>query len=289
MVREILSIGIGQCGVQLGHQVWQQYNVEHAISSKRECNNWIKDGPTKTRSDNFDQQFLTFYEETTINKFVPRNIFIDTDPTVIDSAKSGKYGTLYHDEDTLSGNEDASYNFAAGYYTVGKALINAFTDRIRKQLDECDDVQGFIISHSVGGGTGSGLGALILETLATDYQKKFKLGFEVYPSSDIRSNSVMAPYNALLATHWLLDHTQVSVVFDNEAVYELCQRKLDIKQPSYENMNRLMTKPISGITASLRFKQDRHVCQEDLKYVSVLCRYEISTCQHIATKYMSVQ
>ena len=69
----------------------------------------------------------------------------------------------------------------------------------------------------------------------------------------------MEPYNALLTTHWLLDHTEVSLVLDNEAIYEICQKQLDIKRPSYENLNRLITKTISSMTASLRFGGELNV------------------------------
>ena len=117
---------------------------------------------------------------------------------------------------------------------------------------------GFVINHSVGGGTGSGLGALVLERIAVDYRKKSKLGFEVYPSPTI-STCVVEPYNSLLTTHWLLDHTEVSVVLDNEAIYEICQKHLDVKRPSYDNLNRLITKTISSMTASLRFEGELNV------------------------------
>ena len=94
---------------------------------------------------------------------------------------------------------------------------------MRKLIDNCDNVQGFAVNHSVDGSTGSGLGALILEGMAVDYGKKSKLGFEIYLNLTI-SNCVVEQHNALLATHWLLDHTAVSLMLDNEAIYGLCQR-----------------------------------------------------------------
>jgi len=118
------------------------------------------------------------------------------------------------------------------------------------QFNRCDIR--FLVNHSVGGGTGSGLGCLILERIAVDYRKKSKIGFEVYPSPT-HSTCVVEPYNALLTTHWLLDHTKISIVLDNEAIYELCQKRLDIKRPSYNNLNRLIAKVISSWTSSLRF------------------------------------
>merc|ERR1711994_202986 len=53
--------------------------------------------------------------------------------------------------------------------------------------------------------------------------------------------------------------TEVSVVLDNEAIYEICQKWLDRKRPSYDNLNRLITKTISSMTASLRFEGELNV------------------------------
>ena len=140
---------------------------------------------------------------------------------------------MFHPEFLLAGKEDAANNFARGHYTVGKEIIDKVSDRLRKLVDNCSNVQGFVVNHSVGGGTGSGLGALILERLAVDFRKKSKLGFEIYPSPNM-STCVVEPYNALLTTHWLLDHTEVSVLLDNEAIYDICQKQLAIKRPSYK-------------------------------------------------------
>ena len=101
---------------------------------------------------------------------------------------------------------------------MGKDVIDEALDRIRKLADNCTALQGFFIYNALGGGTGSGLGSLLLERLSVDYGKKSKLGFNVYPSPRI-SNACVEPYNSVLATHGLLDHEDVAVVLDNEAIY----------------------------------------------------------------------
>ena len=80
----------------------------------------------------------------------------------------------------------------------------------------------------------------------------------MYPSPTI-STCVVEPYNALLTTHWLLDHTEISIVLDNEAIYEICQKNLDIKRPSYDTLNRMIAKAVSSMTASLRFEGELNV------------------------------
>jgi len=75
----------------------------------------------------------------------------------------------------ISGKEDAANNFARGHYTIGKEIVDLCLDRIRKLADNCTGLQGFMVFNSVGGGTGSGLGSLLLERLSVDYGKKSKL------------------------------------------------------------------------------------------------------------------
>jgi len=245
--REVLSISVGQCGIQLGNAVWAQYCAEHNINP---------DGTLSAETK--DMYFTTFYEESGAGQFVPRQIAVDLEPTVVDDVRTGKYAQMFHPEFLLNGKEDAANNFARGHYTVGKEILDQVNDRLRKLVDNSANVQGFIVNHAVGGGTGSGLGALILERIAVDYRKKSKLGFEVYPAPNM-STCIVEPYNAMLSTHWLLDHTEVSVVLDNEAVYQICQKQLAIDRPSYSDLNMIISKVISSMTAALRFDGELNV------------------------------
>merc|ERR1712238_418619 len=240
---------MGQGGVQLGNAIWSQYNTEHDIQGN---------GTRGENADTSDTYFQTFFEETAAGQYVPRNLYVDLEPSVLDDVRRGPYAGLFHSEFLVNGKEDAANNFARGHYTVGKEMMEIVNDRLRKMVDNCENVQGFIVTHSVGGGTGSGLGMLILERLAVDFRKKSKLGFEIYPSPNI-STCIVEPYNGLLSTHWLLDHTDVSLVLDNEAIYSICQKKLDIKKPSYSNLNRIIAKVVSSMTAALRFNGELNV------------------------------
>merc|ERR1719419_1881804 len=63
----------------------------------------------------------------------------------------------------------------------------------------------------------------------------------------------------MLSTHWLLDHTEVSIVLDNEAIYAICQKQLNIDRPSYSQLNVIIAKVVSSMTASLRFDGELNV------------------------------
>ena len=51
---------------------------------------------------------------------------------------------------------------------------------------------------------------------------------------------MVEPYNAILTTHTTLEHTDCAFMVDNEAIYDICRRNLDIERPSYANLNRLI-------------------------------------------------
>lgn len=177
---------------------------------------------------------------------------MDLEPTVVDEVRVGTYRQLFHPDQLITGKEDAANNFARGHYTIGKEAIDLTLDRIRKLADQCSGLQGFLLYHSFGGGTGSGFSSLILERLAIDFGKKSKLQFAVYPAPRIAS-AVVEPYNAILNTHSTISHTDVTFLVDNEAIFEICERNLGITRPTYSHLNRLIAQTVSAVTASLRF------------------------------------
>ena len=169
-----------------------------------------------------------------------------------DEIKTGQFKSLFHPDQLVAGKEDAANNYARGHYTVGKEVIESVMERTRKQAELADGLQGFLVFHSFGGGTGSGFTSLLLEQLSVTYGKKAKLEFSIYPSPRV-STSVVEPYNSVLATHSTLEHSDCSFMVDNEAIYDICMKNLNIERPSYSNLNRLVSQVVSSITASLRF------------------------------------
>ncbi|MCI4387674.1 hypothetical protein PGIGA_G00077000 [Pangasianodon gigas] len=243
--RECISIHVGQAGVQIGNACWELYCLEHGIQPDGQM-------PSDKTIGGGDDSFNTFFSETGAGKHVPRAVFVDLEPTVIDEVRTGTYRQLFHPEQLITGKEDAANNYARGHYTIGKELIDLVLDRIRKLADQCTGLQGFLVFHSFGGGTGSGFTSLLMERLSVDYGKKSKLEFSIYPAPQV-STAVVEPYNAILTTHTTLEHSDCAFMVDNEAIYDICRRNLDIERPTYTNLNRLISQIVSSITASLRF------------------------------------
>jgi len=250
-LREIITIHLGQAGCQIGNQVWELFCLEHGIQPDGMC-------PGDKSIGGGEDAFNTFFGETESGKHVPRAVFADLEASVIDEIKMGQYRQMFKPSQLLQEQEDAANNFARGHYTKGKEVVSLVLEEIRKAADQCKGLQGFILFHAVGGGTGSGLGSLLLEQLSGDYGKKSKLGFTVYPSPQV-STAIVEPYNSVLSTHGLLEHTDVDVILDNEAIYDICKRALGLTKPSYANLNRLISQVVSSLTASLRFSGSLNV------------------------------
>ena len=152
-MREIISLHVGQAGVQIGNSCWELYCLEHGVNP---------DGTMPATVDN--KNLSTFFSETGSGKYVPRSVFIDLETSVIDQVRTGKYKQLFHPEQLITGNqfiirrkirifrywkvikiylgkEDAANNYARGHYTIGKELVDKVLDRVRKLSDSCSGLQ----------------------------------------------------------------------------------------------------------------------------------------------------
>uniref|UniRef100_A0A4W6EZV4 Tubulin, alpha 8 like 3 n=1 Tax=Lates calcarifer TaxID=8187 RepID=A0A4W6EZV4_LATCA len=124
-LRECISMHVGQAGAQMGNACWELYCLEHGIQPDGQM-------PSDKTIGGGDDSFNTFFSETGAGKHVPRAIFVDLEPTVIDEVRTGTYRQLFHPEQLITGKEDAANNYARGHYTIGKEIIDLVLDRTRK-------------------------------------------------------------------------------------------------------------------------------------------------------------
>jgi len=243
MGREILHIQVGQCGNQIGNRFWETIIGEHNL-----------DGTGKYIGENkaVDLDKVSVYMRNAGERYVPRACLIDLEPGTVDVIKATSVGTLFRPDNFVFGASGAGNNWAKGFYTDGSDLIEAAMDVIRKEVENCDCPQGFQICHSLGGGTGSGMGTLVLLKLKDLYPDRVLSTFSVYPSPRV-SDTVVEPYNATLSSHQLIENSDQTFVIDNEALYNISHNVLKQTQPAYKDLNFLISCVMAGVTASLRF------------------------------------
>ncbi|CAH0556724.1 unnamed protein product [Brassicogethes aeneus] len=243
--REIIQIHIGQAGVQIANACWELYCLEHGITVDGRV---VGDSPC-----HYDDSFSAFFSISAAGKAVPRTLMIDLEPTVIDEIRTNYYKHLFRPNTLLTGKEDAANNFAIGYYSHGAEMLPLAMDTLRVLAEECNNLEGLLLFRSFGGGTGSGLTSLFLENIAKDYRKLSILEFGIFPSPRV-SPVIVEPYNTVLTNHTSMEYEDCCFILDNEALYDILSRKLDIQNPTYTNLNRLLAQVVSGTTASLRFE-----------------------------------
>ncbi|KAJ6468311.1 beta-tubulin 2 [Mycena sanguinolenta] len=243
--REIINVQVGQAGNQVGESFWQDVLAEHGLDRTG-----IYQGSDEVQL----QRIGVYFAEVNGSqpKYVPRSLQIDLEAGVCDHVRSGPMGALFSPETYLHGQNGAGNNWAKGFYTEGAELIDSIFDVLRKQAEACDVLQGFQIIHSIGGGTGSGLGCLLLSKMREEFPDRMLATFSILPSPKV-SETVVEPYNAMLSVHQLLENCDLTVCIDNEALYDISTRALKVKSPSFQDLNGLISRVMSGISTSLRF------------------------------------
>ncbi|OUC50019.1 tubulin/FtsZ family protein [Trichinella nativa] len=162
MPREMITVQLGQCGNQIGSEFWKTLCAEHGISPEGVLENYAAD--TEDRKD------IYFYQADD-EHYIPRAVLIDLEPRVIQSILNSPYAKLYNPENIFLSKD-------------GGGAGNNWT-----KVENSDRLEGFVLCHSIAGGTGSGLGS---------FPKKLIQTYSVFPNQDEASDVVVQPYNSLL-------------------------------------------------------------------------------------------
>lgn len=242
-MREIVHVQVGQCGNQIGSKFWEIINDEHGIDAS---------GAYVGDSDLQLERISVYYNEVSSRKYVPRAVLVDLEPGTMDSVRSGPMGHIFRPDNFVFGQSGAGNNWAKGHYTEGAELVESVLEVIRKESEGCDSLQGFQLAHSLGGGTGSGLGTLLIAKIREEYPDRIMNSYSVAPSPKV-SDTVVEPYNATLSMHQLVENTDETFCIDNEALYDICFRTLKLSTPTYGDLNHLVSLTMSGVTTCLRF------------------------------------
>lgn len=241
-MREIISIHVGQTGNQIADQFWRLILQEHGLNPDG------TPGPN-ANAENTNQE--VFFSRQRDGKFTPRAVLVDLEPGVISRIEGGDMADLFDEGSIVKKLPGAANNWARGYSAEGEKVIDQIMNVIDSAVEKTESLQGFMLTHSMGGGSGSGLGSLILERLRQAYPKKKIFTFSIAPSPLI-SDSAIEPYNAILTLKKIKDNSDVAVILDNEALFRIAKSKLS-RSPNYMDLNHIISLIMSSVTASLRF------------------------------------
>ena len=262
-MREIVHLQAGQCGNQMGAKFWEIISDEHGIG---------EDGMYGGESDLQLERINVYFNEANGGKYVPRAVLVDLEPGTMDSIRSAPYGNIFRPDNFVFGQSGAEIigpkaitqrvwtfmceiklgNVTLSSFFLGAELVDAVLDVVRKESEGCDCLQGFQLSQSLGGGTGSGMGTLLISKIREEFPDRIMNTYSVVPSPKV-SDTVVEPYNCTLSIHQLIENTDETFCIDNEALYDICINTLKLQTPTYGDLNHLVSMAMSGTTTCLRF------------------------------------
>lgn len=128
----------------------------------------------------------------------------------------------------------AGNNWASGY-RQGSEHEDHVMEMIDREADGSDSLEGFVLCHSIAGGTGSGMGSFLLERLNDHFPKKLLQTYSVFPNWDNSPDVVVQPYNSMLTLKRLTLNADAVVVLDNTALNRIavCFYHPFLSLPSY--------------------------------------------------------
>ncbi len=233
-----------------------------------------------------DRKDVFFYQADD-EHYVPRAILIDLEPRVINSIMTSPYHNLFNSENIFISRDGggAGNNWTSGY-AQGEILGEEVMEMIEREVEGSESLEGFVLTHSIAGGTGSGMGSYIIEQLNERFPKKLIQTYSVFPNqidvsknhgssststssssssttttTNISDNSissgtsdvVVQPYNSILALKRLIMNADCVVVLDNTALNRIATERLKIDNPSVSQLNSLVSTVMAASTTTLRY------------------------------------
>lgn len=209
VMREVLSLHVGQCGNQVGNAFWNLLLLEHE----------------KTPDD--DPALSSFFYFVPSNQrssqllMKARAILVDMECGPLQETMRSSLGGLFESAQYIHDVSGSGNNFAQGYFHYGPIYHDKILNTIHSNIEKCDSLQAFFLTHSLGGGTGSGLGSYILHLLAQEFPKVTRFATCVYPSEE--NDVITAPYNTLLATNELVRSADCVFPLNNSSLFAFHQ------------------------------------------------------------------
>ena len=256
-----------------------------------------------------DRKDVFFYQSDLQDKYIPRALLIDLEPRVVSkmAATTTNGAALpmvvphttnnnnhHHHRQQLFNPENifvspdgsgAGNNWASGY-RQGYEHCETVMDMIRREVEHCDSMEGFVLTHSIGGGTGSGMGSYILEQIYDTFPKKILQTYSVFPGPmDESSDVVVQPYNSILTMKRLIDYVDAVVVLDNTALNRIATERLQILNPTVDHINSIVATIMAASTTTLRYPG----CMNNSLVGLLASLIPTPTCHFLMTGYTPLQ
>lgn len=242
-----MTVGVGQCGNQISANFWEKLCQEHGIQG---------DGSLTDSAQTVVDRKDVFFYQSDDTRYVPRAVLLDLEPRVLNSVEASPFGGMYNPENIFhpSSGSGAGNNWASGY-EQGSGHMERILDILEREVENSDSLDAFMLMHSVAGGTGSGMGSVLLEHMRDRFPKTILQTVSVFPTiGESKSDTVVQPYNSILALQRLIQQADSVLVFDNNALNRIASETLMNKHAvDMHQVNSLVSSSLLTATATIRF------------------------------------
>ena len=252
-----------------------------------------------------------FYEQEAEKKLpLARAVLIDMETKVIecsisDAKRDGNW--LYDPLSVHKGCKGSGNNWANGFCQHGPKSREGVLNVIQREVEKCDNLEGFLILMSVAGGTGSGLGTYITDMLREEYPTANIVNPIIWPYAS--GEVIVQNYNALLTTSHLYESSDALIMLLNDHLHQICSKLLQLKDISFKDLNKVAGHVLASIlqpavpykegVVSKDFNFHSQYCslsdlcglltpQSDYRLLSIKCVPQMPERSHAFTNYLWV-
>ncbi|XP_069017770.1 tubulin epsilon chain [Embiotoca jacksoni] len=214
-------VQVGQCGNQVGCRFWDLALREHAHVNKRGL---------------YDDALGSFFRNVDSRKgdgglcgvggriqhLKARAVLIDMEEGVVNEILQGPLRDVFDSAQLLTDVSGSGNNWAVGHLTYGSVYREQIVEKLRKAAEHCDCLQCFFLIHSMGGGTGSGLGTRVLSLLEEEFPDVCRIVTSIYPSAE--DDVITSPYNSVLAMKELTEHADCVLPVENQSLVDIVNK-----------------------------------------------------------------
>ncbi|XP_043917840.1 tubulin epsilon chain [Protopterus annectens] len=216
-----IVVQVGQCGNQVGCRFWDLALREHASVNKKgiydeALNSFFRNVDTRGGVDGAD------VSSGKICSLKARAVLIDMEEGVVNELLQGPLQEVFDTKQLITDVSGSGNNWAVGHNVYGSQYRDQILEKLRKTAEHCDCLQCFFVIHSMGGGTGSGLGTFVLKVLEDDFPEVHRFVTSVYPSAE--DDVITSPYNSVLAMKELTEHADCVLPIENQALVDIVNK-----------------------------------------------------------------
>jgi tubulin epsilon len=247
---EIIFLQIGQCGNQIGWKFWEKALEEHVKYHNASA---------------YDLSYQSFFEIgdkgsfATLDKVRARAVLIDTELNVAKKLEKSSIGSIFRGCSVVFDATGSGNNWASGYHERGPELGPIVMEKIRHLAEQTPHLESFFILNSLGGGTGSGFGSYILEELASEYPKRWKMSTVVAPSAEDDCGVVTSPYNTMMSLSHLCQYSDCVFPIENASLRNYVHGAEQETEAAFDQMNSVVANFLLDLTAGSRFSGKMNV------------------------------